>query len=141
MLKLNFCKVLQHAQPVFIKLTNEAGDIEKSVDAVTQREVVSFSQYRNSMREGALTTDCFLESGTCGSATVNFSIKKANVDELGSESKHVWSHYFRGICSCKTPNDIASSVSDVSANAVISQINVIHKCFFQYWDKTHKSSW
>ena len=62
MFKLDFGQVLEHAEPVFVELSDEAGDVEVGVDSVREREVIGLSQNFNAMRERSLATDCLLES-------------------------------------------------------------------------------
>ena len=51
------------------------------------------------------------------------------------------SHDFGGIGSCEGPNDVASCVTNVSPDRVITQIDIIDKSFFKYRHELVESTW
>lgn len=130
MFELHFGQVLQHALPVLGELAHVAGHVEEGIHTVAQSEVVGLRQNFNAVREGSLTTDCFLESGTCSPAAVDLSVEKTDVNQFACESHHVGPHNFWGICPSETPNHVARCISHVGSHAVVAQVNVVYKRFF-----------
>ena len=75
--------MVQHFFDVLWELSHKAGDIDESVDTVRKREVISFGQDLNTVREGALATDSLLESSARCPPNVDLTIEQAHNDELG----------------------------------------------------------
>lgn len=51
----------------------------------------------------------------------------------------MWLHNLWRVGSCKTPNGVTGSVSDVRASCVIASIDVINECFIKNLDVGGKS--
>jgi len=58
------------------ELGHEAGDVQVGVYTVREGEVVGFGEDLDTVGEVALTAHTFLEGRTCGTTTVDFTIKK-----------------------------------------------------------------
>ena len=69
-------KVVHYSLEVLWVLGYEAGDVEISVDSVTQGEIVCFGQDLDTMRKRALSTHALLECSSCRSPTVYLPIEK-----------------------------------------------------------------
>ena len=80
MFQLDLGEILEHIEPVFVELADEARDVEIGVHSVAQREVVSLGQDFDSVGERALPTHSFLESCTCCSSTIDFSVEETDVN-------------------------------------------------------------
>mmetsp|Transcript_17897 Transcript_17897/g.27663 ORF Transcript_17897/g.27663 Transcript_17897/m.27663 type:complete len:324 (+) Transcript_17897:1554-2525(+) len=124
-------QVSHHALEVLAELTHEAGHVQIGIHAVRQREVVSFCQNFNAFWEGTLATNTLLESSTGGSAAVDFAVEEGGNDELSGESGDMGLHDFRGVSSCETPDHIASSVSDMGTDRVVSLVYIVHQSLVQ----------
>ena len=75
MLQLDERQVVEHTFEILLELAHEARDIEIGVNSVAECKVISFCQDLDAMREGPLSTNCFLESCTRSSAAVDLAIK------------------------------------------------------------------
>ena len=139
MLKLHLREVLQHAEPVLVVLSHKARHVQVGVDAIAQSEVVSFSEDCDSMGEGPLATNSFLESSTGGASAVHFSIEQTDVDELAREGQYVRTHDVGSVSPGETPADIASRIAHVGTHAVVSQVDVVHQCLLEDRDEFGKS--
>ena len=124
-LKLCESQMVQHFSDVFWELSHEAGDINESVYTVRKREVISFGQDLNTVREGTLATDSLLESSARCSPNVDLTIEQAHNDELGRESSHVWFHDFRRVGSCEAPHYVAGCIAHMSTDGVCSKVDVV----------------
>ena len=83
------------------------------------------------MREGPLTIDAHLEGGINCSAAVDLSAQEADDDESGGQGVDMRPHDFWSVGSGKTPDDVASSISDVSADCVIASVFIVEESFLK----------
>ena len=127
--ELNKRQMLHHRWEIFRELGNKAGDIEICVDSIGECEVVGLSEDLDAVGESALATDALLEGGTCCTSAIDFSVEERLHYQFGWKGMDVGFHNVWRVSSCKTPNYIACSISNMSTNTVRPLIDVINQCF------------
>lgn len=131
--------MLYHFFEIIIKLCHETWNIQIRIRSIRERKVVSFSENFDSMREIALPTYTLLESSTCSSPTIDFTVEETQNNQLCRQSVYVWLHDLRWVGSSETPNNVASWVTYVCTNRMVTLIDIIQESLIQnfyIWVKT-----
>ena len=96
----------------------EGSDFQVAIRGVGEGEVVSLAQDLDAGREGALSTNVFLEGGGCGSSAIDLFVEETDQNQIATQLSDKLLQQRRLVSASQSPTTIASTVSYVSAHRI-----------------------